>query len=98
MASKCRDGLNIIMLAHTQTDVDENTGEKFTRILTNGKKLNKIGLEKYFTTVFLSKKTDDGYVFETSANNSTCKTPFGAFDKEFVPNDMGEILKVLEEF
>ena len=97
-ASRLRDDLNVIVLAHTQTDVDDTTGERFTRILTNGKKLNKIGLEKYYTTVLLSKKGADGFVFETQANRSTAKTPFGAFDKAEIPNDMSAVLNALKEF
>lgn len=97
-ASKLRDDLNVIVLAHTQTEVDENTGERFTRILTNGKKLNKIGLEKYFTTVLLCKRSGSSFVFETQANNSTCKTPFGAFDAEEIPNDMQAVLDVLRDY
>lgn len=52
-ASKLRDDLNVIVLFHVQIEKDENTGRQFTRILTNGKMLNKVGLEKYFTTVLL---------------------------------------------
>ena len=88
----------MIVLAHTQTEVDDNTGERFTRILTNGKKLNKIGLEKYFTTVLLCKKSGDKFVFETQANRSTAKTPFGAFDTDEIPNDMQAVLDVLKDY
>lgn len=98
MASRLRDDLNIIVLAHTQTEIDDTTGERFTRILTNGKKLNKIGLEKYYTTVLLSKKSADGFVFETQANKSTAKTPMGAFEQMEIPNDMKAVLDVLAEF
>ena len=99
LASHLRDDLNIIVLAHTQTEVDDNTGERFTRILTNGKKLNKIGLEKYFTTVLLSKASpSDGYIFETKAINSTAKAPKDAFDKTTIPNDMQAVLNALSEF
>lgn len=98
MSSKLRDDLTVIVLAHTQTEVDDTTGERFTRILTNGKKLNKIGLEKYFTTVLLTKKTADGFVFETTANKSTAKTPMGAFEADEVPNDMQSVLDALAEF
>lgn len=97
-ASELRDDLNVIVLAHVQTEVDDNTGERFTRILTNGKKLNKIGLEKYFTTVFLCKKSGDGYVFETQTNKNTCKTPMGAFDQAEIPNDMQAALDVLKDY
>ena len=98
MASELREDLNVIVLAHVQTEVDDNTGERFTRILTNGKKLNKIGLEKYFTTVFLCKKSGDTYVFETQTNKSTCKTPMGAFDEKEIPNDMQAALDVLKDY
>ena len=97
-ASELRDDLNVIILAHTQTDIDDNTGERFTRILTNGRKLNKIGLEKYFTTVLMTKKTADGYIFETQANSSTCKSPMGAFEQLEIPNDMQAVLNVLKDY
>ena len=98
MASELRDDLNVIVLAHVQTEVDDNTGERFTRILTNGKKLNKIGLEKYFTTVLLAKKSGDNYVFETRTNKNTCKTPMGAFEEAEIPNDMQAALDVLKDY
>ena len=97
-ASQLRENLNVIVLAHTQTEVDENTGERFTRILTNGKKLNKIGLEKYFTTVLLTKATEAGFVFETQANRSTAKTPMGAFEEKEIPNDMQAVLNTLKDY
>lgn len=98
IASRLRDDLTVIFVAHVQTDVDDMTGERFTRILTNGKKLNKIGLEKYFTTVLLAKQTADGFVFETQANKSTAKTPLGAFDGKTIPNDMQAALDVLADY
>lgn len=98
-ASKLRDDLNVIVLFHVQIEKDENTGRQFTRILTNGKMLNKVGLEKYFTTVLLSKRDENGeYVFETKTNNSTVKTPLDAFDKDHIPNDMQAVLDVLKEY
>ena len=98
-ASRLRDDLNVIILFHVQTEKDDYSGRQFTRILTNGQKLNKVGLEKYFTTVLLSKRSEDGnFVFETKANNSTCKTPFGAFEAEEIPNDMQAVLDALSEY
>lgn len=93
-----RDDLTIIILAHTQTEVDDNTGERFTRVLTNGKKLNKIGIEKYLTTVLLSKQVDGKYVFVTKDANSTVKSPMGSFDKDWIENDITTVIKALEEF
>lgn len=98
-ANKLRDDLNVIVLFHVQVERDEMTGQKFTRILTNGKMLNKIGLEKYFTTVFLCRRDDDGaYVFDTKANGSTVKTPLDCFDTDTVPNDMQAALDALSEY
>jgi hypothetical protein len=98
-ASALRDDMTVIVLFHTQTDVDEATGQRFTRILTNGKKLNKVGLEKYFTTVLLSKRNDAGaYIFETHSNHSTAKTPMDAFENDEIDNDMQAVLDVLAEF
>ena len=98
-ASKLRDDLTVVVTFHTQTERDETTGQKFTRILTNGKMLNKVGLEKYFTTVLLSKRKASGeYVFETRANGSTAKSPLGAFEAEEIPNDMGAVLEALKDY
>ena len=94
---KYRDDLTIVFTAHTQTDHDEN-GYMFTRIKTSGKKLDKIVLESKFTTVLLSKCVDGQYKFETQANNSTAKSPMGAFDEMEIDNDIVEVLKALEEF
>lgn len=92
-----RDDLTIIFTAHTQTERDDS-GYAFTRIKTSGKKLDKIVLESKFTTVLMAKAVDGNYVFETHANNSTAKTPLGAFEDDEIPNDITEVLKVLEEY
>ena len=93
-----RDDVTVILIAHVQTDRDDN-GYMFSRIKTSGKKLDKIGIETKLTTVLYSKALPDGrYIFETHANNSTAKTPKGAFAQSEIPNNMAEVLKVLEEF
>lgn len=92
-----RDDLSVIFVAHTQTDHDDN-GYMFTRIKTSGKKLDKITLESKFPVVLLAKVVDGKHVFETKANFSTAKTPLGAFDNNYIDNDISEVLKVLEEF
>ena len=89
-----RDDLTIIFMGHTQTD---ESG--FTRLLTNGRKLNKIGLEKYFDTVLISKNNDGNYVFETTSSVSTARVPMGSFDgKQYIENDLYEVIKELKEF
>lgn len=92
-----RDDLTVIFLAHTQTERDEN-GYSFTRIKTNGKKLEKIVLESKFTTVLLSKVVDGKYVFETRANNSTAKTPMGAFEADTIDNDITQVIEALQDY
>lgn len=93
-----RDDLTVIFIAHAQVD-REDDGYRFAHIKTSGKKLDKIGIETKLNTVFYAKATPDGrYVFETHANQSTAKTPRGAFKDDEVPNDMAAILKVLEEY
>ena len=89
-----RDDITVIFIGHTQTD-----DEGFTRLLTNGKKLNKIGLEKYFDTVLIAKNNDGKYVFETKSPNSTARTPMGSDDDEqYIDNDLYEVIKVLKEY
>jgi len=92
-----RDDLTIIFTAHTDTERDDS-GLVFTRIKTNGKKLNKIVLESKFTTVLLAKVVDGQYLFETQANNSTAKTPLGAFEEKEIPNDITAVLKALKDY
>ena len=89
-----RDDLTVIFVGHTQND-DEN----FTRLLTNGKKLNKIGLEKYFDTVLIAKNNDGKYVFETTSPTSTARVPMGCYEGEqYIDNDLYEIIKELKEY
>ena len=75
LANILRDDLTIIFVMHSQTEQDDLTGQTFTRAKTNGKKIDKIGIESKFTTVLLAKCIDGKYVFETHNNNSTVKTP-----------------------
>lgn len=89
-----RDDLTVIFIGHTQTD-----DEGFTRLLTNGKKLNKIGLEKYFDTVLIAKNNDGKYVFETTSPNSTARVPMGSYqNQQYIENDLYEIIKELKEY
>jgi hypothetical protein len=89
-----RDDLTVIFIGHTQTD-----DEGFTRLLTNGKKLNKIGLEKYFDTVLIAKNNDGKYVFETTSPNSTARVPMGTYEnQQYIENDLYEIIKELKEY
>lgn len=92
-----RDDLTLIFTAHTQTERDES-GYQFTRIKTNGKKLEKMVLESKFTTVLLSTVRDGKYIFVTRSDNSTCKTPLGAFDTDTIDNDIMIVLDSLKDY
>ncbi len=97
-AGKLRDDLTVIIVMHSET-VRDDLGYSFTRIKTNGRKLEKVILESLFSTVLLAKRSEDGrYLFETQAKNSTAKSPFGAFDTFEIENDITNVLKALNEF
>lgn len=94
---KLRDDLTIIVICHSQTQ-KEDDGYTFTRIKTSGKKLDKLNVESKLTTVLHAVVKDGRYIFRTHANNSTTKTPLGAFDEDEIDNDIVEVLKALEEY
>lgn len=97
-AATLREDLTVIIVMHSET-IRDDLGYSFTRIKTNGRKLEKVVLESLFGVVLLAKAKDDGsHVFETRAKNSTAKTPFGAFDTDEIPNDMQAVLNVLADF
>ena len=92
-----RDDLTIIVVCHSQTQ-KEDDGYTFTRIKTSGKKLDKLSIETKLTTVLYAVAKDGDYVFKTHADNSTCKTPLGAFEADEIPNNIVDVLKALEEY
>ena len=94
---KLRDDLTVILVCHSQTQ-KEDDGYTFTRIKTSGKKLDKLCVESKLTTVLHAEAKDGQYIFRTHANNSTAKTPLGAFEGDEIPNDMAMVLKALEDY
>lgn len=97
-AATLRDDLTVIITFHSET-IRDDLGYSFTRIKTNGRKLEKVVLESLFSTVLLARRDENGeYVFETKAKNSTAKSPMGAFETETIPNDMQAVLNALAEF
>ena len=92
-----RDDLTVIVVCHSQTQKDED-GYVFTRIKTSGKKLDKLNVESKLTTVLYAIAKDGEYVFQTKANNSTAKTPMGAFDADEIPNNIVDVLKALKDY
>jgi len=96
-ALRMREDLTVIFVAHSQTDSDD-TGFKWTRIKTSGKKLDKIALESKLPVVLLAKCKDGNYVFETRSDFSTAKTPMGAFAEKDIPNDIAEVIAALKDY
>jgi len=97
-ASQLRDDITVIIMFHSET-IRDDFGYSFTRIKTNGRKLEKVVLESLFSTVLLAKQNDNGdYVFYTKMKNSTAKAPMGAFDSDEIPNDLQAVLNALSEF
>lgn len=92
-----RDDLTVIVLCHSQTQ-KEDDGYTFTRIKTSGKKLDKLNVESKLTTVLYAVAKDGKYVFQTHANNSTCKTPLGAFEEDEIDNDITKVLEALKDY
>lgn len=92
-----RPDVNVVILAHSITDTDDN-GIVFTHFRTNGRKLEKIVLESKLTTVLWSEQKDGKYIFHTRADRSSCKAPMGAFDQDEIPNDLNEVIKALEDY
>jgi hypothetical protein len=97
-ASQLRDDITVVIMFHSET-IRDDLGYTFTRIKTNGRKLEKVVLESLFSTVLLAKQNDNGdYVFYTKMKNSTAKAPMGAFETDEIPNDLGAVLEALKEF
>lgn len=95
-ASRMRDGLTVVFLAHSQTDRDE-FGFVQTRIKTSGKKLDKIVLESKFPTVLYATRMDGRHVFVSRAEHNTAKAPMGALP-EVMDNDIAEVIRLLDEY
>ena len=92
-----RDDIVVIILAHSETISDDN-GYLFTRMKTNGRKLDKIVLESKLTTVLLAECKDGKHIFRTKADRSTVKTPLGSFEESEIDNDIVAVIEALEEY
>lgn len=92
-----RDDLTVILLFHSQTEMNDN-GYMFTRIKTNGRKTEKNNIDSKFNWLLQSVKREGKYMFCTTAENSTVRTPLGAFEDDYIPNDITLVLKAMEEY
>lgn len=92
-----REDLTVIFTGHSQTERDDS-GYYFTRLKTSGKKLDKIVVESKLSTVLLAKCVEGKYIFVTKNDNSTVKTPLGAFEQETIENDIVKVLDALKDY
>ena len=97
LANRLRDDLTVIIVGHAET-ITEDTGRVYTRMKTNGRKLEKIVLESLFTTVLIATIKDGEYVFITREENTTAKAPLEAFSTPTVPNDISQVLETLKDY
>lgn len=91
-----RDDLDVVFLAHAQTERDDN-GNIWTHMKTSGRKLDKMVPESKFTTVLLCRSENGKHFFETTSNYSTAKSPMGALEP-VIDNDIVPVLEALREF
>ena len=96
-AQGLRDDLTVIFVCHSQTQ-KEDDGYTFTRIKTSGKKLDKLCIETKLTTVLHSVAQGGEYKFKVHADNSTAKSPLGAFEADEIDNDITLVLKALKDY
>ena len=92
-----RDDLTVIVVCHSQTQ-KEDDGYTLTRIKSSGKKLDKLNIESKLTTVLHAVVDNGEYYFETHANNSTAKTPMGAFESDRIENDIVKVIDALKDY
>jgi len=99
VAGQLRHDLLVIVGFHVAIAAD---GEGVDRILTNGRKLEKIHLEAKLPILLYSRcitaEAGNSYVFDTQARGSTAKTPLGLFDAAQIPNDMQAVCDAVRAY
>ena len=94
-----RMDLNVIMIFHTEVGKDERI-----KIKTAGSMIDtNIYLDGLFTVILECEIRKDGetvkYGFRTKSDGaSTCKSPAGMFEEDFIVNDMGYVLEKMYEY
>jgi len=99
-ARTARRDLNIVFLFHQEKGEDGAL-----KIKTAGKLLdNAIFLDGLFTFIFYAVlqrdiKGNNEYRFQTnSEGTSTCKSPIGCFEDQYIPNDLGYVMDKITEY
>lgn len=96
-----RDDLIVVLMFHEESFLDED-GIRTTRILTNGRKLEKIKLETklpiVLRSVCLGENGDNKFYFETQRNKSNVKSLMGLFDTFRIENDLKYVVDKVVEY
>jgi hypothetical protein len=102
VCNRLRDDLTIVLMFHSADYRDDNTGMLERRILTNGRKLEKIQLETKLPIVLYTRvdgKGDDAkFYFETKTNDSTGKSPAGMFDTFLIENNLQIVIDAIKNY
>lgn len=96
-AHNLRNDLYVVFMFHVAIDSDDY-GNRIARILTNGRKLEKIKLESKLTNLLYAKCIDGKYIFETQAKNSVAKSMMGLFDKLEIDNDLNFVIQSIKKY
>jgi len=95
------DYLNIVLMFHSVEERDDS-GYISKKILTNGRKLEKIQLETKLPIVLFTRVSGTGgnntYQFETQSENSTGKSPKGMFSEFLIPNDLKIVIDAIKAY
>jgi hypothetical protein len=100
-----RDDLKVFVLTHSDTVPGEFGQKPIVKIKTIGKllddKINPMGLFTVllFTDVHTKDNGEVEYRFVTN-NDGTypAKSPMDMFEEKYIPNDLGEIAKTIDEY
>ena len=100
-----RDQVNFIILTHSEIVETQDFGTSY-KMKTIGKMLDdKVKLEGLFTVLLYGKSSWDGKQgiairnFVTNRDGQyPAKSPFRMFDKLYIPNDLGKVLKTMNAY
>jgi len=100
-ARTLRRDLSVICIFHQEVGKDG-----VLKIKTSGQLLdNTIYLDGLFTYILYANVQKDfktgnvEYKFRTKSDGqSTCKTPVGCFNEEYIPNDMGYVIDTINDY
>lgn len=103
-----RADLNIFLMLHSEPVVSDGTITTY-KIATVGKLLDNqyniaevVPMILYSSITFVDKKPQYGFythaVMDRNGTVVLAKTPEGMFDKDYIPNDLGLVVKAMNEY